>query len=213
MTSALRIGFLPLVDAALIVAAREEGFAEEEGLSLELVREASWANLRDRLSVGMLDAAQMLAPAAIAATLGLGHLRVPMAAPILLSMNGNSITLSSALFGEMAAAAQNALDGVDAVASAFAAVVKARALRGAEPPVLASVFPFSMHTLLARRILAPRRAAGGRRRSPRRAAAAVHGGEPGQRSDRRLLRGRALERPRGRSGQRRDRRARPRPDR
>ena len=69
MTTRLRIGFLPLIDAALLVVAREEGFAEQEGLSLDLVREASWANLRDRLSVGLLDAAQMLAPAAIAATL------------------------------------------------------------------------------------------------------------------------------------------------
>jgi ABC-type nitrate/sulfonate/bicarbonate transport system substrate-binding protein len=148
MTTALRIGFLPLVDAALLVAAREEGFAEQEGLALELVREVSWANLRDRLSVGMLDAAQMLAPAAIAATLGLGHLRAPMATPTLLNMNGNSITLSSALFRETSEAAQGALDDLGAVAAAFAEVVRARARKGVGPPVLASVFPFSMHTLL-----------------------------------------------------------------
>ncbi|HEY1945196.1 MAG TPA: CmpA/NrtA family ABC transporter substrate-binding protein [Roseiarcus sp.] len=147
MTTTLRIGFLPLVDAALLVAAREEGFAEREGLSLELAREVSWANLRDRLSVGMLDAAQMLAPAAIAATLGLGHLRVPMAAPALLNMNGNSITLSSALAREMSEAA-GPLDDVGVAATAFADLVKRRAREGLEPPVLASVFPFSMHTLL-----------------------------------------------------------------
>lgn len=148
MTRPLRVGFLPLVDAALLVAAREEGFAEAEGLALDLVREVSWANLRDRLSVGMLDAAQMLAPAAIAATLGLGHLRAPMAAPILLSMNGNSITLSSALFRDMTERAGGPLYEANAAARAFADVVKARARHGAEPPVLASVFPFSMHTLL-----------------------------------------------------------------
>lgn len=148
MTTSLRIGFLPLVDAALLVAAREEGFAEQEGLSIDLVREASWANLRDRLSVGMLDAAQMLAPAAIAATLGFGHLRVPMAAPTKLNMNGNSITVSTALFEEMAAAAQGEIADVDVAAAAFAKVAAARAAREAEPPVLASVFPFSMHTLL-----------------------------------------------------------------
>lgn len=148
MTTSLRIGFLPLVDAALLIAAREEGFAEQEGLSIELVREVSWANLRDRLSVGMLDAAQMLAPAAIAATLGLGHLRVPMAAPTMLNMNGNSITVSTALFGEMAQAGQGDIADVDAAAAAFAKVAAARAEKGAEAPVLASVFPFSMHTLL-----------------------------------------------------------------
>ncbi len=148
MTTTVRIGFLPLVDAALLVAAREEGFAEQEGLTLELVREVSWANLRDRLSVGMLDAAQMLAPAAIATTLGLGHSRASMAAPLLLNMNGNSITLSSALFEEMSAAADGPLADVGAAVAAFAEVVKRRMRKGAEPPVLASVFPFSMHMLL-----------------------------------------------------------------
>jgi len=148
MTMRLRIGFLPLVDAALLVVAREEGFAEREGLSLDLAREASWANLRDRLSVGLLDAAQMLAPAAIAATLGLGHLRVPMAAPTMLSLNGDSITVSSALYAEMAAAAQGDLADVEVAATAFAKVAAARAAGGGAPPTLATVFAYSTHTLL-----------------------------------------------------------------
>jgi NitT/TauT family transport system ATP-binding protein len=148
MTIRLRIGFLPLVDAALLVAAREEGFAEAEGLALDLVREASWANLRDRLSVGLLDAAQMLAPAAIAATLGLGHLRVPMAAPIMLGMNGDAITVSAALFDEMAAAARGDLSDVNVAAAAFAAAAAARIAKGAPAPVLATVFTHSTHTLL-----------------------------------------------------------------
>ena len=148
MTTRLRIGFLPLVDAALLIVAREEGFAEQEGLSLDLVREASWANLRDRLSVGLLDAAQMLAPAAIAATLGLGHLRVPIAAPAMLSLNGASITVSSALFAEMAAAAQGDLAEPKVAAAAFAKVAAARVAGGGAPPVLATVFTYSTHTLL-----------------------------------------------------------------
>jgi two-component system, oxyanion-binding sensor len=148
MTRRLRIGFLPLVDAALLIVAREEGFAEEEGLNLDLVREASWANLRDRLSVGMLDAAQMLAPAAIAATLGLGHLRVPMAAPAILSLGGASITVSSALYREMVAAAQGDLAESRVAAAAFAKVAAARAAAGRAPPVFATVFAYSTHTLL-----------------------------------------------------------------
>ncbi len=39
----IRIGFLPLVDAALPILAREQGFAEAEGLEIELVRDMSWA--------------------------------------------------------------------------------------------------------------------------------------------------------------------------
>ena len=47
----LRVGFMPLVDCALVVLAKDEGFAENEGLNLELVREVSWSNLRDKLNV------------------------------------------------------------------------------------------------------------------------------------------------------------------
>ena len=148
MTTRLRIGFLPLVDAALLVAARDEGFAEQEGLDLDLAREASWANLRDRLSVGLLDAAQMLAPAAIAATLGLGHLRVPMAAPAMLSLNGASITVSAALYEAMTKAAQGDLAEAKVAAVAFAKVAAARVAAGGAPPVLATVFAYSTHTLL-----------------------------------------------------------------
>ena len=47
MADTMRIGFLPLVDAALPILARETGFAEDEGLSLELVRDMSWATVCD----------------------------------------------------------------------------------------------------------------------------------------------------------------------
>ena len=69
MTSSLTIGFLPLVDACLPILAREHGFAEEEGLSLTLVRNMSWATVLDRLLYGHTDAAHMVAPLAISTTL------------------------------------------------------------------------------------------------------------------------------------------------
>lgn len=45
----ITIGFIPLADTPLI-AAHERGFAEAEGLAFDLVREVSWANIRDKLS-------------------------------------------------------------------------------------------------------------------------------------------------------------------
>ena len=45
----IRIGFLPLVDAALPILARELGFGEAQGLEIELVRDMTWATVRDRL--------------------------------------------------------------------------------------------------------------------------------------------------------------------
>ena len=69
MTSSLTIGFLPLVDACLSILAREHGFAEEEGLSLMLIRDMSRATVLDRLLYGHTDAAHMVAPLAISTTL------------------------------------------------------------------------------------------------------------------------------------------------
>ncbi len=88
------VGFIPLMDCAPLAVAVEKGFAADEGLDLRLVRETSWANIRDRVVVGHFDAAHMLGPMAIASTLGVGHLKVPMAAPLSLGLGGNAITVS-----------------------------------------------------------------------------------------------------------------------
>lgn len=97
MTERLTIGFLPLVDACLPILAREHGFAEAEGLELTFVRDVSWATVLDRLLYGHSDAAHMLAPLAIATTLGRGRPAQKLAAPFVLGLNGNAITVSNAL--------------------------------------------------------------------------------------------------------------------
>ena len=93
----LTIGFLPLVDACLPILAREHGFAEAEGVSLRLVRDMSWATVLDRLLYGHSDAAHLVAPLAIATTLGRGRPAVPLAVPFVLGLNGNAITLRTDL--------------------------------------------------------------------------------------------------------------------
>lgn len=93
----LKVGFLPLVDAALPILAHELGFAEAEGLELELVRDMTWASVRDRLMYGHTDAAHMVAPLAIATALGCDGPAVPLAVPFVLGLNGNAVTFSTAL--------------------------------------------------------------------------------------------------------------------
>lgn len=93
MTETLKIGFLPLVDACLPILAHELGHAEEEGLSLEFVRDVSWATVLDRLLYGHTDAAHLIAPLAIATTLGRGRPAQALAAPFVLGLNGNAITV------------------------------------------------------------------------------------------------------------------------
>jgi len=57
----VRAGFIPLVDCAVLVVAREKGFAAAHGIDLKLTKEVSWANIRDRVNVGQFDVAHMLA--------------------------------------------------------------------------------------------------------------------------------------------------------
>ncbi len=97
----LTIGFLPLVDACLPILAREHGFAEAEGLSLRLVRDMSWATVLDRLLYGHSDAAHMVAPLAIATTLGRGRPAQPLSVPFVLGLNGNAVTMQPDLAREV----------------------------------------------------------------------------------------------------------------
>ncbi len=50
-------GFLALMDAAILITAKEKGFALNEGIDLQLVKESSWANIRDRMAIGHFDVA------------------------------------------------------------------------------------------------------------------------------------------------------------
>lgn len=141
----LRIGFMPLLDCALLVVAHEVGMARQQGLSLRLLRESSWANIRDRVAIGHFDAAQMLAPMVVAENLGLGNFKTPLVAPAALGTGGNAITVSRDLWRAMQQSGAT-LGAVPAQqARALGAVVKARAAAGQPPLTLAMVFPFSCH--------------------------------------------------------------------
>jgi len=102
MTQRLTIGFLPLVDACLPILAHEHGFAEEEGLTLAFQRDMSWATVLDRLLYGHSDAAHLIAPLAIATTLGRGRPAQPLATPFVLGLNGNAVTMSTELAAKVA---------------------------------------------------------------------------------------------------------------
>jgi len=145
MSTPLHIGFIPLVDSAALILAVDKGFAAEEGLDVTLVREVSWSNVRDKLNIGLFDAAHLLAPVAIASSLGIGHVKVPIVAPFNLGINGNAITVSPALHAAMMAELDGDRFDPMATARALARVVASRRKRGAEPVTFAMTFPFSTH--------------------------------------------------------------------
>ncbi len=124
----LTIGFLPLVDACLPILAHEHGFAEEQGLTLRLVRDMSWATVLDRLLYGHTDAAHMVAPLAIATTLGRGRAAQPLSVPFVLGLNGNAITLRHELADHVCKPGR--LGDPRVVGTTLAAVAKLRATGG-----------------------------------------------------------------------------------
>jgi two-component system, oxyanion-binding sensor len=145
MTEKLRIGFIPLVDATALLVAVDQGFTAAEGLSVELVREVSWSNVRDKLNIGLFDAAHLLSPIAIASSLGIGHVRVPLVVPFNLGINGNAITVSPRLFAMLSDASDGDLADPKVSARALARVVSARKMRDLDPLTFGMTFPFSNH--------------------------------------------------------------------
>jgi ABC-type nitrate/sulfonate/bicarbonate transport system substrate-binding protein len=141
----LRIGFIPLCDAAALLIAVDKGFCLEDGLDVELVREVSWSNVRDKLNIGLFDAAHLLAPVAIASTLGLGHVKVPIIAPFNLGINGNAITVSPELHAALKAAAEGDIADPMVSARALARVVAERKRKDQEPVTFGMTFPYSTH--------------------------------------------------------------------
>ena len=147
----LRIGFLPLVDAALPILAHELGFAEREGIALELVRDVTWATVRDRLLYGHTDAAHMVAPLALATALGRDRPATPMAVPFVLGLNGNAITFSTALGAECGLG--ESLGDPVVIGAALRAVAAARRA-GGRPLRFGVVHRYSSHNYMLRYWLA-----------------------------------------------------------
>lgn len=139
MIGSMRLGFVPLADAAGLIAAHARGFFADEGLEVELVRESSWATMRDKLAVGALDGAHMLAPLAMAQTLGLGSETTPLIVPIALASDSAAITVSTRLGL-----------GAEPSAGGLADLVEKRRWISASPLTFSVVFPYSTHNYLLR---------------------------------------------------------------
>ncbi|WP_096703928.1 CmpA/NrtA family ABC transporter substrate-binding protein [Magnetospirillum sp. 15-1] len=141
----LKLGIVPLIDAAPLVVAKERGFFAEMGLDVELSRESSWASIRDKVAVGALDGAQMLAPMPLAMSLGLSPLRVPMAAGMALNLGGNTITIGNALWERMERADPESMAARPISARALKRVIEADKACGRPPMTFATVYPHSPH--------------------------------------------------------------------
>ncbi|MEK0085878.1 ABC transporter substrate-binding protein [Benzoatithermus flavus] len=140
----VRLGLLRLTDAAPVFLAEALGLFAAEGAAVQLSVEPSWANIADKLAFGLLDAAMMLPPLALAMEFGLRGPKAPLVVPMGLSLNGNSIVLTRKL-------ADAVLEG-DERLSPPEAGQRLRHLLRSRPrrPRLAVVHTFSTHDLLLR---------------------------------------------------------------
>lgn len=94
----VRIGFVPLVDCAPLLAADAMGLFTKHGVEVELSREVGWATIREKILYRQLDAAHAPAGLALSLRLGLDGLSCRAIAPFVFNLHGNAITLSMDLY-------------------------------------------------------------------------------------------------------------------
>lgn len=96
----VKIGFIPLTDCASVVMAQELGLFEHYGVKVEVTKEASWANVRDKLLTGDLHGAHCLFGMPFSVYTGVGgQAGKEMYVAMMLNQNGQGITLSSEFAG------------------------------------------------------------------------------------------------------------------
>ena len=91
----VRLGYLPLIDSAPILVAREKGLFSKHGIEVATSSQPGWATVREKLVHSELDAAQCLGPLALAIHHGIGTTSRDMIVPLILNANGNGITLAN----------------------------------------------------------------------------------------------------------------------
>lgn len=96
----LQVGFIPVSDCAPLVFALESGLFDKYELRVELKRETSWSSIRDKIINGDLDAAHAPATLPFITNLGLDSDQCACVAGLVLSLQGNAITLSRRLWDE-----------------------------------------------------------------------------------------------------------------
>jgi len=152
--TALRIGFVPLTDCAILAVAQTKGFFRRHGVAVELAREVSWASLRDKLMAGALDGAQLLAGMPLAAAVGIDPVAPPLLTAFSLGLNGNAITLSAGLWARVVAADPAAARRRPLTADVLRPLLDADRRAGRAPLHLAMVYPFAAHNYALRYWLA-----------------------------------------------------------
>ncbi len=135
----LRLGFVPLLDAAPLLVAERMGFFRDGGLRVRIEPELGWGSIREKIVYGELDAAH--APGGLLFSVLCGsHARPrPVCTDFVLNLQGNAITLSRRLWEKGVRDAQT-----------LRLLIRSEGRRNI---VLAVPSPFSSHQYLLRKWL------------------------------------------------------------
>jgi nitrate/nitrite transport system substrate-binding protein len=91
----LKIGFIPITCASPLIMADPLGFYRQQGLTVQLMKTAGWALIRDKIMNKEVDATHFLSPMPLAISLGLGSTAMPMNVATIQNINGQAITLAN----------------------------------------------------------------------------------------------------------------------
>jgi len=132
----IRIGYVPLSDAAPLLAAEALGYFGQSGLQVQLSPELGWGSIREKVVYGELDAAH--APGGLLFSILHGtHARpCEVQTDLILNLQGNAITLSRRLWQKGVRDAQT-----------LRLMIRSEMPR---KPVFAVVSPYSSHLYLLR---------------------------------------------------------------
>jgi len=142
----LKFGFIKLTDMVPLAVAYENGYFDDEGLSVEIEAQANWKVLLDRVITGELDGSHMLAGQPIGSTIGFGT-SANIVTAFTMDLNGNGLTVSNDVWKKMKKNLPVGTDGkivhpikADAIKSSIAAAKDA-----GESFPMGMVFPVSTH--------------------------------------------------------------------
>jgi nitrate/nitrite transport system substrate-binding protein len=140
----VKLGFIPLTDCSPIVMAKELGLFAKYGVEVVVTKEASWANIRDKILTGELDGAHCLFSMPFSVYTGVGgKAGDEMKIAMMLNVNGQAITLSKEFCGKVP------FRNMKKVAPVVAAKLKAE-----KEVTFAMTFPGGTHDLWLRNWMA-----------------------------------------------------------
>ena len=96
----LKFGFIKLTDMVPLAVAYENGYFDDEGLSVELEAQANWKVVLDRVITGELDGSHMLAGQPIGSTIGFGT-NAHIVTSFVMDLNGNGLTVANDVWKKM----------------------------------------------------------------------------------------------------------------